>query len=76
MSKTKKREKRVESMCKGPQRFKDLVLPQMRHRLRLQLGFDPWLGDPYAAVQKKKEKKRKKERKVCAQNVIVFDVGI
>ena len=44
--------------------FKDLVLLQMWHRLQLQLGFDPWLGDPYAAVQKKKEKKRKKERYV------------
>ena len=46
------------------QRVKDLVLPQLWHRLQLQLGFDSWSVElPYAAGAAKKKKKKKKKKK-------------
>ena len=35
---------------------KDLVLPQLRHRLKLWLRFDPWPGNFHMQPKKKKKK--------------------
>ena len=42
---------------------KDLVLPQLQHRLQLWLGFDPWPGTPYDTVCRKRKKKTKNKNK-------------
>ena len=45
-------------------RLKDLVLPQLQHRLQLWLKSDPWLGNSICHWQPEKKKKEKKKKEL------------
>ena len=64
---------------------KDLLLPQLRYRLQLRVGFDPYPGTLETSIchrcsQKKKKKGRKKEtqrmRKQSEQKNVIIIVAI
>lgn len=44
----------------SPEGSKDLALPQLGHRLQLQLKSDPWPGNPMCPTAAEKEKKSTK----------------
>ena len=51
----------------GAQWLKDLALPQLWSRLKLQVGFSPWPGNFHMPLMRQKRKKKKK--KVVAKMV-------
>ena len=47
------------SIASSNQWVKDPVLLQLRHRLQLQLGCDPWPGNSHTPQSSQKKKKKK-----------------